>query len=953
MAGDYSRQLFDVRKHYSGVRMQQGRVQLDADWNEQVEVQLHRVETEAIDVIGHTGVPKKNDGFKIGATANGRDLTISAGRIFVEGLLCELDTAATFTDQPFLPNPESTVLTSPPTSPPGGRQLDLGNGSYLVYLDAWQREITALDDPLIREVALGGPDTTTRLQTVFQIKLLPIHSSPPASPPGSPPTGVNCKTPVDFPAPTTGTLNARTQAPAEQENVCLLPPSAGYNRLENQLYRVEVHTGGSLAQTTFKWSRDNASVDTTIKQIDGNVVTVSETGKDELLAFGGGQWVEILDEESTLKGTPNPLIQIEKLGPGPNDITLKTSVATLANRDGLKLLRWDQTVTAATTSGISAALSPWIELEGGIQVQFSAGQYHAGDYWLIPARTATGEIEWPPFEIPNTNPIAQPPKGIHHHFCRLALIESVSGTVKILEDCRKRFPTLTEICAEDVCFDNGGCLTNLANAKTVQDALDVLCHQREGGCTLVATPASDLQALFDSIPDGGHAQICFQVGSYQLPRTVKAAKKGHLKIAGCGAGTQIIAASAEAAFAFDTCASVTVRDIYAESGLVGSGAGGPAEHLNGALTFINCGSVAVQGVSLKCGAGALRGATCITVRNDASTPRPVRIQNCDLSMGHQQEGVLLVNVQRAQIEDNVLSVYAKPDRLKLPQLIKDPQQRAGVRTLLISGAHLGAPTPPGGKTNISLTSGNQVIQFKTHTSLTKAWQPLLAANPPTGVTTNRGLLAFVTKLADRILLDDVFRNRLPAFKALLDALLKDDRAVGSQGIAVAGESAEEVRVINNNIAGTLRGIHVGLSSPKVPVVRDLAGVATITGNTIAIVLPADAGKRDRHGIFVGNCRSLLIENNNVRLERLAQSDTLVIDGIRVWGVLGDRALLTQNHLFSADGNPKRSFDFGININPVATVKPVTSLWLVTMNVAPSKQSTVRTANGAVSTANVP
>ncbi len=68
------------------------------------------------------------------------------------------------------------------------------------------------------------------------------------------------------------------------------------------------------------------------------------------------------------------------------------------------------------------ALADWIDLEGGIQVRFSTGSYRAGDYWLIPARAATGEIEWPPFEIPNINPQAQLPVGVQHHYCRLALI---------------------------------------------------------------------------------------------------------------------------------------------------------------------------------------------------------------------------------------------------------------------------------------------------------------------------------------------------------------------------------------------------------------------------------------------------------------------------------------------------------------------------------------------------
>ena len=35
MNGDISRDTFDARKRYAGVVMQQGRVLLDADWNEQ------------------------------------------------------------------------------------------------------------------------------------------------------------------------------------------------------------------------------------------------------------------------------------------------------------------------------------------------------------------------------------------------------------------------------------------------------------------------------------------------------------------------------------------------------------------------------------------------------------------------------------------------------------------------------------------------------------------------------------------------------------------------------------------------------------------------------------------------------------------------------------------------------------------------------------------------------
>ncbi len=63
MKGDFTRLTFAPEKHYSSVRMQQGRVQLDADWNEQLDIAAHRVETETVDVIGAAGA--SGDGFKL------------------------------------------------------------------------------------------------------------------------------------------------------------------------------------------------------------------------------------------------------------------------------------------------------------------------------------------------------------------------------------------------------------------------------------------------------------------------------------------------------------------------------------------------------------------------------------------------------------------------------------------------------------------------------------------------------------------------------------------------------------------------------------------------------------------------------------------------------------------------------------------------------------------------
>src|SRR4029078_11471776 len=75
--------------------MQQGRVQLDADWNEQLDLTAHRDRAEALDVIGPAGVPKVDAGFDLTVSDDGQDLILSPGRAWVAGHLCEADGSPT------------------------------------------------------------------------------------------------------------------------------------------------------------------------------------------------------------------------------------------------------------------------------------------------------------------------------------------------------------------------------------------------------------------------------------------------------------------------------------------------------------------------------------------------------------------------------------------------------------------------------------------------------------------------------------------------------------------------------------------------------------------------------------------------------------------------------------------------------------------------------------------
>ena len=236
-------------------------------------------------------------------------------------------------------------------------------------------------------------------------------------------------------------MNARTQPPSGDTEPCELPPSAGYQRLENQLYRVEVHQGGVRSKATFKWSRENGSVVTAIEQFSGSEVTVRSVGPDEVLGFATNQWVEIIDDGRELAGVPGQLLQIAGINPDTRVITLKSAPTPVALDLNPKLRRWDQSGAPAKGNGVAMGAA-WLPLEGGIEVQFSDDVFRTGDYWLIPARTATGEIEWPPFAVPNTAPAPQPPLGIRHHFCRLALVQENDGVLEVIQDCRTIFPPL-------------------------------------------------------------------------------------------------------------------------------------------------------------------------------------------------------------------------------------------------------------------------------------------------------------------------------------------------------------------------------------------------------------------------------------------------------------------------------------------------------------------------------
>jgi hypothetical protein len=945
MKGDFSRLTFENahKKHYSTVYSQQGKVQLDADFNEQQAIHRHHLETSVEDITGQAGTPRPAPGFEI--TTDGTMLRIAKGCYYVDGILCENEERVRYTPDPSGVEPHQPDLLNPPALP----TLLGASGRGVVYLDVWERHITAQQDDQIREKALNGTDTTTRGKTVWQVKVLPIAGSVTAE---AIKDRLRKRQDLGIPEWTQltiknkGTMNARSDRTDNTgvDNTCLVAPQAGYQGLENQLYRIEIHRGGDRNNATYKFSRDNGIITAVVEQISRLVITVTDTGRDEILGFKAGDWVELVSDYNELSEPqiPGPLIKIDTVNPATREIVLKSAPPAVPQNE-LKqfhylLRRWDMPSSLNMANGMSMQ-NNWAALENGIQVLFSStGQFLSGDYWLIPARTVLGEIEWPPFTIPNTTPQAVQPQGVNHHYSPLALV-TLSGGTLLVSDLRLMFPPLNHITAAEVFYDNSACQADLPAAKTVQNAIDTLCQRRGGRCQIHLAPGPGWETPLLALA-GSDAEICFQAGVYETDRRVVVRNKGHLKITGVGQGTHIIAKSDEAALEFFQCRSVTIRDLYVESRKAGSPPKEPqVGQISGALTFRSCGSVTVEHVALKCASASDLCASCLTIINPSNrqpTGDPgdgsVRIFHCDLRVGFLQAGILLVNVTRARVSDNLIRAGKKHEDMVLEKLLKNLRYRSAVRELLINTVVLD-PTaaPPAGSTAKTITLGTMSVRFETHPIITNGWTRLFNAIRPKGVQNSRDLRWFLENVIDRLLLHQgdypgVKSDRTVEFEEFYRLLQQSMQSVGGQGIIVGGQTGKDIQIDKNTIVGMQVGIKTGVSHDyNLREPHDRLESVHIEGNDIEITLAPSA--RLRFGIFVGNCNRLLIENNTIRVTKLPVTQKMTLDGIRVWGLLGERMVIRQNSILDATT--------GIRINP--TNSPAHVLWIVKENVMPGEK----------------
>jgi uncharacterized protein DUF6519 len=510
MPSDRARVTFDQSRRYRSVVMQQGRVQLEADWNEQAEIGSDELRRDLRDVIGVFGTP--DDGYAIAVSnPNIRAFTIGPGTMYIGGMRAYLPKLTSGVAYPYDQQPDWLPPEAPDTFAP----------FELVYLELFEQEIGAVEDPPLREPALGGPDTAQRLRLMQRIHRM-----------GS--VGSNCEDawtglvrlwrgagleldPDTFMLRSTGRLQVSFTGDGPPPSPCDPAAEAGYLGAENQMIRVMAQAlNPHTSVQNILWSFDNASSLYRVTAYDKTkqTITLATRPVDEHHTPRQGAVVELLRGVARLE----PAIAAAPPLPGEPEIRAAepfgptTTLAHDYHQDSRTLELNDPLPADYEPSDTNILyVRIWEEVHAlgttptklgstGLQVTVS-GAPTAGDFWTFAVRPLT------PSEIlPHRYRDApQPPEGIRRWVCPLAVIDWHSGG--IVTSCRE-------------VFDNLVALT-----------------KRRQSCCIVVKPEDlrrrTLQQIVDSATTmRGRVELCLTPGLYTLPAPL--VLKVPITIEGCG-----------------------------------------------------------------------------------------------------------------------------------------------------------------------------------------------------------------------------------------------------------------------------------------------------------------------------------------------------------------------------------------------------------------------------------
>jgi hypothetical protein len=483
MGSDRARVSYDKTRQYRSVVMQQGRVTVEADWNEAQLIATEEERKEALDVVGPAGT--QDDGYRVlepGTVPNPPfDFTVGPGTMFVGGVRA-------FAPDPIVYSQQSDWLDHS-TDPDWVEPAALSNRQAHedIYLLLREQEVSAVEDTALREVALGGPDTAQRTRLIQHI----VRSGTDASTCDDARASLAKHWASEGLTPHYDTMRLLSSAtlqvsfpPSDQSpDPCEPPATGGYLGADNQLIRIQISSVDGNGNYRFVWGYDDASFLYRVQPLDSQNLKLQSRPVDQYHRPRAGQAVEVLRSAAALGGD--------------NFIASATGVVSTLT------IPYDsdlQTVTLPAGSPLPAAyqsaddnpmvfLRVWEEEKPvvpgtptdlgktGMQItlQAAGGIFHVGDFWLIAVRPITPTKVYPQrfYDGP------QPPDGPRLWFCPLAVIDWQNGKLHVLEDCRNPFDNLVDLTRRKL----GGCCTvivrseDLTGGVTLQTVLDKYVHR--------------------------------------------------------------------------------------------------------------------------------------------------------------------------------------------------------------------------------------------------------------------------------------------------------------------------------------------------------------------------------------------------------------------------------------------------------------------------------------------
>lgn len=526
---DISRSAFDPRKQYTGVRMQQGRVIVDDDWNEHARINEEDERRARVEIVGPAGSP--DDGFRVDnprvIASDQITFDIHAGTFYLGGL--RLEQAA---DQPFHAQADWLQHSADEFATPTGERYDL------VYLETCQVPVTAVEDSELFEVALGGPDTSTRTRLVQRVRL--------ATDVGSDQCDEAWQALVArWKAGHRGTVTAEHQLQPDVKltvgttqstgggDLCSPQTVGGYLGAENQAIRVQLTGANQLT-----WGFDNAAPLYRIKVgADRHKLEMVTQPKDEAHWPISGQVVEVLPWAAVLPNgekvaeIQGHVTRVDKgYNPDHGTLTLKDAVPTagfdewegrpdkgeLEGDGAYYYMRvWNRGADHASAPEIDFTPGTALDLgHTGLTVTITGPDRNAGDYWIIAARPET-----PNQVVPWDLETGRPPHGVRRFVAPLAVLhwEVGQGTVTATaHDCRPRFRPLTR---QRTC-----------------------CHFLVGDGVTSHGDFDSLEAAVAQLPDTG-GQICLLPGHHRA--NVVLERRKNVTIRGCDRQTRVVPRSGQ------------------------------------------------------------------------------------------------------------------------------------------------------------------------------------------------------------------------------------------------------------------------------------------------------------------------------------------------------------------------------------------------------------------------